>query len=217
MRRLLQRFGEYRLQDIPYGDRLRRAVLRDALEIFRDLAEQKGGDPDTRAEVARAQGVLGAIHGDMGNGAEAEKAYRRAAEALEALVREFPENPGYRETLAQTYLAMGRMLQSANRLPEAEGKLARARELIGPLYKKHPGVLKYGCCLAQILVERARALDSLRRLPEAEAACQDAIRLADKVVAQIGPETSPPDAERARTEQAAAYTRWGTFLCRQNR
>ena len=217
VRRLVQRFGEYRLQDIPYGDRLRRAVLQDALELFRGLAEQKGGDPDTRAEVARAQAVLGAIHGDMGNGAEAEKAYRRAAEALEALVREFPENPGYRETLAQTYLAMGRMLQSANRVPEAEGKLARARELIEPLYKKHPGVLKYGCCFAQILVERAGALDSLRRLPEAEAACQDAICLADEVVAQIGPETPPPDAERARTRQAAAYTRWGTFLCRRNR
>jgi tetratricopeptide (TPR) repeat protein/tRNA A-37 threonylcarbamoyl transferase component Bud32 len=215
--RLLQHFGEYRLQDIPYGDRLRQAVLQDAAELFGDLARQTGDDPATRAQVARAHGVLGAIHGDMGNDAEAETAYRQAAEGLEALVRDFPENPGHREILAANYLAMSRMLNSANRPAAAEEKLARGRELMERLREEHPGVLKYGCCLTGILCERARVLELLRRLPEAEAACEDAVRVADDVVARIPPETPPPDAERAWEEQVQAYTRWGTFLCSQNR
>src|SRR5262249_52741013 len=63
---------------------------------------------------------LAVVLRDRGQRAEAEKAFRRAAELHEELVREFDDPPRYRQEAALSWTNLGNLLRNQNRFAEAE-------------------------------------------------------------------------------------------------
>ena len=57
--RMLTRVSEQRLKDIPQVEPIQRALLEDALEFYRDFAQQAHDDPEVLLETSRAYRRLG--------------------------------------------------------------------------------------------------------------------------------------------------------------
>ncbi|MBO0698599.1 MAG: serine/threonine protein kinase, partial [Zavarzinella sp.] len=115
-------------------ERLRRDLLRTAVDFQQELIRQHGDDPGIRAERGRAFWQLGTITRDLGNPAEAIALLHSAREIQEGLAREQPSEAVHREDLARTWNQLGNVAADAGRLTEAEEfydrALAARRELI---------------------------------------------------------------------------------------
>jgi serine/threonine protein kinase/tetratricopeptide (TPR) repeat protein len=87
----------------PHMDRIRRALLVDALEFYRGFLEQKGDDPSVRREATQTYLRVGRIEVLLGRYAEALGPLGRARALLEDLARREPDVPAHREDLAELH------------------------------------------------------------------------------------------------------------------
>ncbi len=99
--RMLTRVGDERLAKVPHFDAERRAILTDAIALYRELSDENDADPVVRRETARAQVRLGRLHYLLGNLAEARDVFERARVALAAIEAESGSTLELRTDLAR--------------------------------------------------------------------------------------------------------------------
>ena len=91
-------------------EQLRRDLLESANEFYQKLVDQKGDDPDLQDERVSAFIETGDIESDLGNGPQAEAAYKSAIAAATALVAAGDPNPDHQDDLARAFNNLGELL-----------------------------------------------------------------------------------------------------------
>jgi serine/threonine protein kinase/Tfp pilus assembly protein PilF len=158
-----------------------KAFLRRALELFSELAEDTGTDPESQADIARALVRMGNIRTSLGELTEAERAYTRAAQIFTSLVQEFPKQTAYAGDLARLHDAFGKLLHRIAKRAEAEERFRMGRELLEKLHKLHPESAEHQADLAKACSNLANALADRAERDEAEAGYRRAIDLLQTV------------------------------------
>jgi serine/threonine protein kinase/tetratricopeptide (TPR) repeat protein len=160
----------------PHMERIRRALLADALEFYKGFLTQKGSDPQLRHETALAYARVGEIQDILGNAAEVEAASRHAVALLEKLVGDFPGVPAYREGLARSRALLANRLYWAAKYEECMRLRRRVLADYEKLAADFPTVPAYQRGVAAAHTDLGNGLkDSLGRLPEAESEFRQAL------------------------------------------
>ncbi len=188
--RMLLRVGQARLSPIPQMMTVRRQLLEDALQFYRELAAKEEADPQLRWEVGRAQRELGRFDLFRGAPALAEPNLREALAIQEELCATFPQFLPYCQELAACCRDLGTLLREGNRLPDSEPLLRRAVRLDEALVEEGPAHLPYSKGLAESLNELGLLLKRTNRRPEAEQTHRRAVEVMERVVA-LAPKDIP--------------------------
>jgi serine/threonine-protein kinase len=174
--RWLTRVSE-ELTDTPQAERLRRALLEDALAFHERFMKEEGSDPAVRLEAARAAERVGVLHWRLGRNDRAEQAYRTAITRLQRLAEEDPGEPLYRQELLDTFNYLGTLYFGQGRLAQADQAWQRAQTLLEGLPPAALNAAERRHTLAKLENNRANLLRSRGKLQEAEAAYRRAIAL----------------------------------------
>ncbi|MCS6976399.1 MAG: serine/threonine-protein kinase, partial [Gemmatales bacterium] len=94
--------------------------LDTMLPLYRELAQKRGNDVETRKQVAAAAYRVGMIQYRLGRLEEGVVAFYQARDAYATLAAEFPGNPEFRADLAKSHTNLGNLLSVTGRLAEAE-------------------------------------------------------------------------------------------------
>ena len=121
---------------------VRRQLLEDALRFYRGFLEERTDDPAVRHGMANVRKSLGDTYMLLGRKESASKLYLEAAELLEELATENPDEPTYRSDLALVYRWLG--VWGWERLKHC----AQAVEYAERLVAQHPDNLFYRVNLA---------------------------------------------------------------------
>jgi len=131
--------SEERLLNQPGLHPLRKALLQDAQQFYKEFLNQRDGDPTLRAELANAHAHVAKITSLTGSTSQAVLQYQQAVALRERLVASQPRNRSYQENLARTLNEMGGVLMFLEgRADEALRTLRRAQDLIEPLTAADP-------------------------------------------------------------------------------
>jgi tetratricopeptide (TPR) repeat protein len=163
----LTRLGDEYLRHVPQQEKLRRALLAEALRLNQEFLQENSDDPEVRQETARTYNRLGRIHGQLGEPQEAAKLLRRAVDLSKRLTEEFPRQAEYRDDLAEYYHDLGFRLMYT-RAGEAGEAFRQGLALRKELVAESPGVSKYRHHLARMHTELGNLLSITGRAPEAE-------------------------------------------------
>jgi serine/threonine-protein kinase len=145
---MLTRVAEEELAYLPHMEKLREAVLSDALRFYEEFLQEKSDDPVVRQEAGRAYRRVGDIYFLLNWYEPAKKAYGQALALQDKLVAEFPAEPAYRAEQATTHLAQGTLLAAIGELEEAEDAYRKARDIRERLTADKPEVPAYQLDLA---------------------------------------------------------------------
>ncbi len=126
---MLTSVGQQRLAYEPHMEKIRRDLLKKALDFQERFLQQKGDDPAVRDEAGRAYARVGDIQEMLGEHEAGEEAYGAGRTILSDLITQFPDNDQYRLDLATCMNNLGQLLKNAGRTPEAEKALREALEL----------------------------------------------------------------------------------------
>jgi serine/threonine-protein kinase len=144
-------------EDEP-GENLRRNLLRTSLAFYRQLVNQRGGDPELRAAQGRAYLNLARLSAELGAAeAEAFKHYSQAEAVFKQLLAQDPGNARYQHDLSRVYYHLGRACAELNQPVRADQYLAKARDLLQRLRDAEPGNRAYGRELAHAWYALGRA------------------------------------------------------------
>jgi eukaryotic-like serine/threonine-protein kinase len=141
--RMLTRVGERQLSGIPQVEPVRRALLEDALEFYRDFARQAPGDPEVQFEVSQAYGRVGRVYQESGWNDEAERSFLEALAIQQQLVETSPGFAAFRRELARTDYDLGSLWDARGRKAEAEAQLQHALALLAKLAADDPSEPAY--------------------------------------------------------------------------
>src|SRR5262249_11152329 len=133
--------SEERLLNEPGMQPLRRELLESALPYYREFLRQRGDDPATRAELARAHFHVARITDLIGPESAALAAYERARGLFESLARAHPDVAWYRQDLAKVWNNIGNILgRQGGRRAEALRAHREALALRRRLVDDHPSL-----------------------------------------------------------------------------
>jgi len=108
---------------------VRQQLLEEGLQFYQGFLKEKGDDPATGRETARAHQRIGDIRMAQGKLNQAQTAYRKAIQLQEKLVAQFPAQPEYRQELGRTYTSMAALLTALGQKKESEQFSKKAKEL----------------------------------------------------------------------------------------
>jgi tetratricopeptide (TPR) repeat protein/tRNA A-37 threonylcarbamoyl transferase component Bud32 len=121
---------------------LRRRLLKEPLNFFKDLRDRLQSDHDTRPEslarLATANFDLGRLTSEIGDKEDAMKSYEQVISILERLVRVDPSSKKYRFELARIYNDIGHLDQETGRLADALIAYEKTRETTEALVQEDP-------------------------------------------------------------------------------
>jgi serine/threonine protein kinase/tetratricopeptide (TPR) repeat protein len=169
------------VNELPRMQPLKRKLLLESLEFYKEFARQKSTDPEIRLEMAHAHRRVGGIEEFFGKRLEAEQALRRSIDLLEELVNEFPNEPSYQGELASSYNGLAAVLAGTGRALQGDVALRRAIGLMEQVAAAFPEVPMYQAQLAYGY--RSLAVQSDHPTREAEEVLRRALRLCQKLVA----------------------------------
>jgi tetratricopeptide (TPR) repeat protein len=115
-----------RLRGVPRADGLRRMLLEEVLRFNQGLLAQQADEVSVRREAARAARRMGGVHEELGQGKEAEAAFRQALDLGEKLLADYPNEPTFRADLADTLQFYAYHLDRNSREAEAVAAYRRA-------------------------------------------------------------------------------------------
>ncbi len=156
-------------------EQLRRELLESANEFYQKLVDQKGDDPDLQAERVSAFIETGDIEADLGNGPQAEAAYKQAIAAATALLATGDPNPDHQNELARAFNNLGGFyFRRANHAgAEAANQSALAiRKALADKYKDND---KYQNGLAAVELNLSLVYRAEGRTQDAEAGYRAAL------------------------------------------
>ncbi|HTU91569.1 MAG TPA: choice-of-anchor C family protein [Gemmataceae bacterium] len=187
--------SESQLLTVPGMQPLRRDLLQSALAFYQDFLKERGDDPALRGELAAAFLRVGKIRSELGEGAEAHKAYEQARELYAALTKAAPESAEWRHGLAQCYY----------RLSRYDDAIALWEKLV------QPGQPRYQKELADAYNDRGSGHLHAGRLAEALQDHQKALTIREMLV-----RLNPDDAD-AQRDLGGTLNNIGTVLGRKGR
>jgi serine/threonine-protein kinase len=217
--RMMVRFADSPdgLRDAPGMTELRRQVVEEAQDYYKEFLETDSADPDVRQEAGRAFHLLGRVRRRDGQGDEAEQAFLRARELFAALAAEFPAAGTYRLDLAQCRAQLGSLYQERKRFREASDEYQAAVDLCTRLTAEAPEDPKPLFQLAASRNDLGTALRDAGEDAAAEAEYRESLRVAREVAERPGatpeqrsapahPRNNLANLYTARTEWAKALT-----------
>jgi serine/threonine protein kinase len=204
--RMLRRVGEVELADVPQVEAVRRRLLEDAEQFYREFLSRRGDDPAVLREAARASCGLGDVQTLLGRHDDAEPAYDRAIALLTGPKDGAPTVDARRE-LARAYHGLGVLLKQANRFEESENHLRRALDIRQQLAEELHGDPATVQDEKDTLYALGTLLGRLHgRIREAEAAYREAVRVQRDLMAR------QPDDPGVRRKLARDLNQWGLVL-----
>jgi serine/threonine protein kinase len=190
----------------PQMEPLQREFLEKALQFYTESAQRTSTDPTVRFETARAYRRMAEIQHRLGQPGEAETAFRRAAERLQSLVDESPQEPKYHSELADTLHQLGVLLGDTGRYADEEQTHRRALALVEQLVTEFPTVPDYRRDLGRAHWFVGQVLAHLHRREEAEKALRSALAIQNALAAEF------PSVPEYRHHLAQTYLRLGLTL-----
>jgi serine/threonine protein kinase len=182
---MLTEVGREGLADVPHMEQVRRKLLEDALNFYRDFLHERGAQQALRLGTGRAYRVVADIYKMLSQDDQADEHYQQAQQILEELVDRYPAIAEYRHQLATAYQRRGLLLKETGRFPEADQAYERALNLWTQLVAGAPGVALYRRDLANCHLELGIVLERLGRSPEEEKAYQQAQAILARLVADF--------------------------------
>jgi eukaryotic-like serine/threonine-protein kinase len=181
---MLTRVSDERLVNVPQSEKVRRALLGDALQFIRSLAEQHSVDPELSLELVRAHHRLAQVCLSLSDRAGGEENFRQAIARGEALSRRVPGQLELDRELANCYANLGTIRGDAGRGVEAEADLRRARSLLERLLREHPGEPACTADLAGVIDRLAMLRQRADRSAESETLFAESVRIVEELVAR---------------------------------
>ncbi len=126
--------SESQLLSVPGLQKLRNELLGSALAFYEDFLKSRGQDPSLRSALAAVQLKAAKIHLELGQPAEAEKAFRNASALYESLSRASPTDVDARSGLAECYLGLGEHGNGAARRREYLVRSVAIREDLAAIH-----------------------------------------------------------------------------------
>jgi serine/threonine-protein kinase len=152
-----------------------RRFLRDIQRQYEEFAALPGEDAEQRAIRAEGHYRVGLVRARLGEGQEAEAAYREALGLYQHLAAEFPSRPKFRHDLAGCHGNLGNLLKDTGRPQEAAAAYADALAIQKQLAAEFPAVPNYRQELARTQGNLGIVLSSTGRPQQAEAAYRAAL------------------------------------------
>ena len=158
-----------------------REFLREALDQYKQFAQESGNDPELKLEVARAEHRVADIEHKLGRIAEAQAAYSHVLPELRGLATEEPAVPAPAEELARCLNDYGNLCRDTEQLVEAEHVYQEALPIFARLAKDRPEDCKRWDALAGCSSNLGLTLDALGRPKEAENSFQHSLTVFAKL------------------------------------
>jgi serine/threonine protein kinase len=170
---------------------IQREFLEKALRYFQELTETDDAGPEARLELGRSYLRVGNIQAYFGDNAQAEQAFRRAADVLQALTAERPGEAEAQALLASAWSGLSHVLARVGDNPQAEQAARRAIALFEQLKGEGLASLADQARLASSYLNLGHALERTKGPGAAEEAYRKALRIQEELAAQ-----SPADPDR---------------------
>ncbi len=135
---MLSLVGQERLANIPQMGPVRRELLEQARNFYREFLEEKSTDPAVQREMYRAQFRVADVDRMLGKTKAAEKNYRVALANLEDLAAKQPGNVDVQQDMADIANNLGNLLENLDRLPEAEKMYQKAMTIVENMPGSNP-------------------------------------------------------------------------------
>src|SRR5262249_15541147 len=148
--------------------------LRKVLGFYESFTGQLGDSAEARFLRARGHFKVARLHATLGERAQAEAGYRRAAALLGGLAADFPAKAVYREKLATSHTSLGVLLGEQRNYAEAETECRAAVALQARLASDFPDVALYRQQWASGCDVLLKVLAKQTKYGEAEKACSQA-------------------------------------------
>jgi eukaryotic-like serine/threonine-protein kinase len=133
--RFFIRVSDDRLLNEPRMEPLRKELLEMARDFYQKLVDQRGGDPDSLAELGRVYYRLYTMLSELGSLPEAVNAAEKARSIFSRLVRDHPEVEYHWRGLFQSLRDLGGYYQES---VQAEQSLRSALDILEELEAKKP-------------------------------------------------------------------------------
>jgi serine/threonine protein kinase/tetratricopeptide (TPR) repeat protein len=182
----VDRFGSQladRLADVPGADRVRRELLQETLQYYREFVEQAGDDPSLRAELALTYSKIGALTEELGSTEEAIAAHENASRLFQQLADEQPRVADYRRQLAVSWNNLALALSHTGRSDESRRAYGDAIQLQQQLVANAPDDAQFLRDLALSHANLGLLQSDTGAADEAERSLREAIRLQEQAVA----------------------------------
>jgi serine/threonine protein kinase/tetratricopeptide (TPR) repeat protein len=159
--------SENKLLLVPGMQPLRKQLLEEALQYYRDFSQRWADEPGLRHDIARGYFRLAKITGDIGSKTQAIADYRQALRRFEELQREQPNDPAFRSIQAICRHNIGQLLQDQHQFAEALAEHERSLAMWLELAKEFPKDAEIEDGLALVRSSISHPLDALQRHREA--------------------------------------------------
>ena len=179
------------MADQPHMERVRRALLEDALEFYQGFLAQKSGDLVVSRETALAYYQVGYIQVLLGQYQACLPPLQQACRMLEELMRRDPRDVQLRLDLAEPYDQCAYAMMWASRDQEAISYRRKRLALFEQVRKEFPRSLRYLRLAASAYSDLGVMLDRAGRPAEGIEQFRQALALCDQECAAF-PEV-PPD------------------------
>jgi serine/threonine protein kinase len=146
------------MRDQPHMEKIRRALLEDALGFYQGFLQENSTDPLIRHETGLAYLRIASTRDQLGQYEDSRKAYHRGVGLFEKLRTEFPEEPQYRWSLSVALHQLGVLLKNnLGDMLAAMGMFERVFELRDRLVSEFPTRADYRAGLAHIHLDQSFA------------------------------------------------------------
>ena len=182
-----------RLLDVPGAEPVRRELLLDALDYYRQFVAEAHDDPQLRHELALAHFKSGVIAGRLGLAADAIAEYQAAQQLLAELVAVKPTSADFRAQLAVTHNNLALLLAGRGDVDAARKHYTAAITIQQRLADQDPGNPSFASQLAESQANLGMLLDQIGDA----AAAEGALRRACDVLRPLA-ESRPDEPKYAR-------------------
>ena len=197
----VDRFGVQlaeRLAGVPGADQVRRGLLQDTLQYYRDFVEEARDDPSLRADLALTYSKIGTLADQIGSSEEAIDAHENALQLFEQLAADEPRVEAHRGRVAVCRNNLGLLLARCGRTDEARRAYCHAIGLQEELVDGAEDGEQYQSDLALSHNNLGLLQSETGELKDAEASFDEAIRLQERLLV-----ARPDDPEHLRNIAAS--------------
>ena len=187
LREVVDRFGAYhaeRLKDLPGVEPLRRELLLDTLNYYREFIRYASDDPTLQADLAVTYSKAAAVSEQIGDKAAALAAYRQAAEAFTQLAAAHPAEPRYQADLALCQNNLGLLLAATGKTQDAEDGLSKRPGNSEAAQREQPDSADFQRDLALTYGNLGLLARTVNQPDRAEQNYREAIRIQEQLAAK---------------------------------
>jgi serine/threonine protein kinase/tetratricopeptide (TPR) repeat protein len=187
LREVVDRFGAYhaeRMKDLPGVEPLRRELLLDTLNYYREFIRYAGDDRELRADLAVTWSKSAGVADELGDRTAALAGYREAAKAFQELATAHPGETRYEADLALCNNNIGLLLAATGKTAEAEQAYSAALEIQRRLVAADPSLADFQRDLALTYGNLGLLARSLNQPNRAEEYYRAAIRIQERLAAE---------------------------------